>query len=66
MIIVTPVIVRPVARPGALRVPTDAFVAPNDLERILRAKLSDAPGGAAVLQSLGHARLQGDMGFVVE
>lgn len=66
VIIVTPVIVRPVSQPSALRVPTDTLVAPNDVERILRAKLSDAPGGSAALRSLGQARLRGDMGFVVE
>ncbi len=66
VIIVTPTIVRPVARPDEERLPTAEVEAPSDLELILRAKLSAAPGGAQVLQGMGTARLRGDMGFLLE
>lgn len=66
IIIVTPTIVRPVARPDMERLPTAEVAAPSDIERILRGKLSAAPGGPQVLQGMGSARLRGDMGFMLE
>ena len=66
VIIVTPTIVRPVAQPDVERLPTAEVKAPSDLELILRSKLSAAPGGAEALQGMGGARLQGDMGFLLE
>ncbi len=66
IIIVTPTIVRPVARPDQERLPTTEVAAPSDVELILRGKLSTAPGGAQALQGMGSARLRGDMGFVLE
>ncbi len=66
IIIVTPTIVRPVARPDMERLPTAEVTAPSDVERILRSKLSVAPGGGEALQGMGDARLRGDMGFVLE
>ena len=66
IIIVTPTIVRPVARPDMERLPTAEVTAPSDIELILRAKLSNAPGGGEALQGMGDARLRGDMGFVLE
>lgn len=66
IIIVTPTIIRPVARPDTERLPTEEVAPPSDLERILRAKLSTAPGGAQALQGMGNARLRGDMGFLLE
>ena len=66
IIIVTPTIVRPVARPDMERLPTAEVAAPSDIELILRAKLSNAPGGGEALQGMGDARLRGDMGFVLE
>ena len=66
IIIVTPTIVRPIARPEAVRLPTAEVAAPSDIELILRGKLSSAPGGAQALQGMGTARLRGDMGFVLE
>lgn len=66
VIIVTPTIVRPVARPDQERLPTVEVEAPSDIERILRGKLSAAPGGAQALGGMGTARLRGDMGFLLE
>ena len=66
VIIVTPTIVRPVARPDEERLPTAEVAAPSDLELILRGKLSAAPGGAEALGGMGAARLRGDMGFLLE
>lgn len=63
---VTPTVVRPLERPGEVRLPTDQVAPPSDVERILRAKLSAAPGGAQALGGMGTARLRGDMGFVLE
>ena len=66
VIIVTPTIVRPVADPAALRLPTAEVTVPSDIEQILRGKLSVAPGGPQALQGMGTARLRGDMGFLME
>ena len=66
VIIVTPTIVRPVARPDVVRLPTSEVTPPSDLELILRGKLSTTPNGARVLQGIGSARLRGDMGFEIE
>ena len=60
IIIVTPVVVHPMERPGEARLPTDAVAAPSDVELILRAKLGVPPRG------VGGAHLRGDMGFVLE
>ncbi len=60
VIVVTPYIVRPVSDPGAIRTPTSAYRAPNDLERIL------------LLRQLGqgyndtNGRIPVDAGFIVE
>jgi pilus assembly protein CpaC len=66
IIIVTPTIVRPIAHPSEVRLPTDEVAAPSDVELILRAKIGAVPGGAQALGGMGNARLRGDMGFMVE
>ncbi len=66
VIIVTPTLVRPVAGPGALRLPTDTTGPPSDVERILRARLSQSPAGQAALERMGTARFIGDAGFLLE
>jgi pilus assembly protein CpaC len=60
VIIVTPYIMRPTNDPNALKLPTDGFQAPSDIERLL------------LLRQVGRAtpdlaqRLPGQAGFVVE
>ena len=66
VIIVTPTLVRPAAGPGVLRVPTDSVGPPSDVERILRARLSQAPAGQAALDRIGTARFGGNAGFMLE
>ncbi len=68
MIIVTPYLVRPVASPQALKLPTDGFAPATDLERIFQGRAVNSTakaGGSALLGPLGP-RLTGDAGFVVE
>ena len=60
VIIVTPYITRPVNDPNALRLPTDGFRPPTDLERILL--LRQVGVGSTRLAQ----RLPGQAGFVVE
>jgi pilus assembly protein CpaC len=60
VIIVTPYIVRPVNDPTALKLPTDGYPVPNDLERLLLLRqtgLGTAEAGT---------RVPGQAGFVVE
>ena len=60
VIIVTPYIIRPVSDPAALRLPTDGFRTPNDIERLL------------LMRQLGRGtpdvapRVPGQAGFVVQ
>jgi pilus assembly protein CpaC len=66
VIVVTPYLVRPVADPATLRLPTDGWQAPNDLERILLLRqraLAPNDTGAA---NLPAARIPGQAGFVVQ
>jgi pilus assembly protein CpaC len=64
VIIVTPYIVKPVADPKALRLPTDGIRAPTDLEEMLYGK-TISPDPAAVNPSRGN-HLLGDAGFEIE
>jgi pilus assembly protein CpaC len=60
VIIVTPYVMRPVSDPAALKLPTDGFVPPNDLERLLLLRqtgLGTAEAGT---------RVPGQAGFVIE
>ncbi len=60
VIIVTPYIMRPVNDPTALRLPTDGFRPPNDLERILLLRQTGIGSAEA------SERVPGQAGFVVE
>lgn len=60
VIVVTPYIVRPVSDPAALRLPTDGFRPPSDIERILLLRQS-ARGIAGP-----PPRLPADAGFILE
>jgi pilus assembly protein CpaC len=63
VIIVTPYIVKPVNDPSALRLPTDGWRAPTDIERILYLRQS-APGYAGTTAPV--RRIPADAGFMVE
>jgi pilus assembly protein CpaC len=60
VIIVTPYIMRPVNDPTALRLPTDGFRPPNDLERILLLRQTGIGSATA------GERVPGQAGFVVQ
>lgn len=66
VILVTPVIVQPTT--GArLRTPTDAYVPPNDFERIVLGRFQgDARAAGRVQSRLGQRRLNGASGFVFD
>ena len=63
VIIVTPYIVKPVNDPNALRLPTDGWRPPGDIERILFLRQS-APGYAGTTAPVRH--IPADAGFMVE
>lgn len=66
VIIVTPVIVNPTTA-RQLRTPVDAYVPPNDFERIILGRTQGDPARASrVQQQLGQRRLHGAAGFVFE
>ncbi len=62
VIVVTPYIVRPASTPSALRLPTDGYRPPNDIERLLllRQTASSRPGTTQA------PHVPGDAGFLVE
>lgn len=60
VILVTPVIVRPVNDTAALRTPDEGWRPPNDLERILLLRQSGRPPVTPV------AHISGDAGFIVQ
>ena len=65
VIVVTPYVVRPVADPTALRLPTDGCKPPSDLERILL--LRQRPADPAVRRSEPAApHIPGNAGFIVQ
>jgi pilus assembly protein CpaC len=63
VIVVTPYIVTPVNDPNALKLPTDGWRPPNDIERILYLRQS-AAGYAGTNKSM--RRIPADAGFMVE
>jgi pilus assembly protein CpaC len=68
VIIVTPYIVRPVARPNSLHLPTDGLRYSSDIERILSGRLAaqEAQTRAAPIPASAEPRLRGDAGFMQE
>jgi pilus assembly protein CpaC len=58
VIIVTPYIVKPVASPSDLRLPTDGVAMSNDLDRVLSGRLTNT--------SAGRPHLSGPAGFMLE
>ena len=60
VIVVTPYIVKPVSNPSALRLPTDGYNLPTDLERLLLMKQVSANRPPV------SVRIPGDAGFMVQ
>lgn len=63
VIIVTPYIVRPVADAATLRLPTDGYQPPSDLERILLLRQSSQRTGG---QQPAPPHIPGNAGFIVQ
>jgi pilus assembly protein CpaC len=63
VIVVTPYIVAPVNDPNAIRLPTDGWRPPTDIERILFLRQS-APGYAGTMKPMQH--IPADAGFMTE
>jgi len=61
--VVTPYIVAPVNDPNAIRLPTDGWRPPSDIERILYLRQS-APGYSGTQKPM--QRIPADAGFMVE
>jgi len=61
VIVVTPYLVRPVSDPTVLKLPTDGFRIPNDIERIVYARQL-----GRTMQNNAVRRIPADVGFVVE
>ena len=65
VIVVTPYVVRPVANPAALRLPTDGWQPPNDLERILLLRQVGPPAPGTQAPS-PPPHIPGSAGFIVQ
>jgi pilus assembly protein CpaC len=62
VILVTPIIVRPVSDIASLHLPTDGLTVPNDLERILFKRQVGRTSGVPPVRT----RIPGDAGFIVQ
>jgi pilus assembly protein CpaC len=62
VIVVTPYLVRGVSNPNDLKLPTDGWKPPSDLERILWLRQS----ARGVTQATATLHIPGDAGFVVQ
>jgi pilus assembly protein CpaC len=70
VIAITPYLVRGVDDPTRLKLPTDNWKPPNDLERLLllrqSARDSAQPGAPGAVQNVAAPSIPGDAGFVVQ
>ncbi len=66
VIIVTPYVVQPAAKPSDLQAPTDGLAFSNDLEWILLGRLTATKGKAATAPAPGAPHLRGSAGFMLE
>jgi pilus assembly protein CpaC len=72
IIIVTPYIVKPIADPKLIRLPTDGLRPPSDLEQMLLGRIEGTRAtpaeydGQLAVERLSGPRLQGDAGFELE
>jgi len=63
VIVVTPYLVRPASGPDTLKLPTDGWRPPSDLERVLQLRQSARPQPAA---AAAPVHIPGDAGFIVQ
>ena len=66
VIVVTPYIVRPVTNAAALRLPTDGWRPPSDLERILLLRQSARPTNGPEAARAPPPHIPGNAGFIVQ
>jgi pilus assembly protein CpaC len=66
VIIITPYVVRPVADPTLLHLPTDGWQAPSDLERILLLRQSALPANKPGASPVASPHIPGNAGFIVQ
>jgi pilus assembly protein CpaC len=66
VIVITPYIVRPVTDPALVRLPTDGWQPPSDLERILLLRQSARAPGPAAASAAAPTRIPGSAGFIVQ
>jgi pilus assembly protein CpaC len=66
VIVVTPYLVHPVANPATLRLPTDGWTAPNDVERILLMRQTGFPSSGAGGANQPAPHVPGTAGFIVQ
>ena len=64
VIVVTPYIVNPISESSAVSLPTDGYVVPNDLERLLL--LRQIGSGPPTAATRAVARIPGSAGFIVQ
>ncbi|MBV9783510.1 MAG: type II and III secretion system protein family protein [Acidisphaera sp.] len=64
VIVVTPYIVKPVSQPDTVRLPTDGYVAPNDLERVFLLRQTGFASGDRRPAAPMH--IPGSAGFIVQ
>jgi len=66
VIVVTPYVVRPVANPSMLRLPTDGYRPPSDLERILLLRQTARRADSAQIGNQPTPHIPGNAGFIVQ
>ena len=66
VIVVTPYVVRPVANPALLRLPTDGYQPPSDLERILLLRQSARQTSDPGASSQPPPHIPGNAGFIMQ
>ena len=66
VIVVTPYVVRPVANPAVLRLPTDGYQPPSDLERILLLRQSARQTSDPGASSQPPPHIPGNAGFIMQ
>jgi pilus assembly protein CpaC len=66
VIVVTPYVVRPVASPTTLHLPSEGYQPPSDLERILLMRQSARPANGPNGASQATPHIPGNAGFIVQ
>jgi pilus assembly protein CpaC len=66
VIVVTPYVVRPVASASMLRLPTDGYAPPSDLERILLLRQTARRTAGTPMENQPSPHIPGNAGFIVQ